>query len=492
MSESLWIKEAESPQFPKLSGHEEAEVCVIGGGITGLLSAYYVSGAGKSVILLEKDRLWHGETGYTTAFITSLIDARYVDVEKKFGREKARRVAKSGEDAIRELERIAQEENIECEFVRCPAIFYAHRDKEKKMLQDETEAGKRAGLPLSLHAGTSFFPYGYMQLEGQAKFHAGKFFAGLVKVLNERGVKLYEQTMVTEFTGTGGNTVKTTEGSVAAHEIIEATNAPIGNTVEFPSRLSAMQSYIIETHIPSGLFREGIYWNTEDPYHYFRIDKGEKADRFILGGEDHETGQGDGERAYAALKTYMDGFLGRAYPVENMWSGQVLETPDGLPFIGRSITNSHHLVATGYAGNGMTFGTIAARLMTDLILSRENPLADIYSPLRLKGVPSFLEMGWNYVSHLVSGWLSPRKGTPDDVLPGEGKVISVKGQKIAVSRDEKGNKKCVSAVCTHLGCVVDWNTTEKTWDCPCHGSRFAADGKVMNGPATKSLKPIDL
>ncbi len=491
---SLWIEDYVAPRtYPKLEAKVEAEVCVIGGGITGIMAAYYLGRAGKKVILVEGGSLGFGESGYTTAFITYIVDARLNDLRHRFGDTKAALVWKSGEEAIDEIERIVREENIDCEFVRTPVKIFAAKKEDVKALKKEEELAKRYGFPLVTNEGSEQFPFGYATAPRQAKFHPRKFLLGVAHAAERYGVKIFENSPVITFTGKEGNTVGTEEGSVTAHEIVEATHSTIDHPVEVPSRLEANRSYVIETRIRSGLFTEGIYWDTEDPYHYFRVDPKGEYDRLILGGEDHKTGnKTDADSHYLNLETYLRALLrGEAYTVHRRWSGQILETSDGLPFIGRSLTNSHHLIATGYGGNGMTFGVIAAQTITSLIKGEEALFGDLYSPKRFGGVPSILGLAWRFFMNFVVARIMPRSDDIAGIPSGSGQIILRHGKKVAVSKDHDGNVRMVSAVCTHLGCVVNYNNVENTWDCPCHGSRFARDGKVINGPAKRPLPQID-
>jgi glycine/D-amino acid oxidase-like deaminating enzyme/nitrite reductase/ring-hydroxylating ferredoxin subunit len=489
---SLWIEECRlALEYPRLETNKEAEVCVIGGGITGVMSAYYLAKAGKKVVLLESGRIGHGETGYTTAFITYVTDAKLKDLVKTFKEKKAKLVYESGRDIIDEMERIIEEEQIDCEFVRCPVSIYPTSEKDVAELKEEGELMKRLGFPFEYEEASEHFPWGRAIVQGQAKFHPRHFLLAVAEKAKAYGAQIYEGSAVVDFIGREGNIVKTKDGQVTAHEIVEATHNVIDHPIEVPARLETSLSYVIEARVPKGIFTEGIYWDTEDPYHYFRIDPKADYDRLILGGEDRKTGTEDHGKEFEHLTEYLGWLLhDRDFSIIRKWSGQILESPDGIPFIGRSLTNSHHIIATGYAGNGMTFGTIAARVITDLIMGQENPLSDLYSPTRFKRPLTMFRLGIQMTKEWISGHLAPRHDDVTTIAPGCGAVVIRDGKKVAISKDDDGSVLMVSAVCTHLGCVVNWNIQDKTWDCPCHGSRFARDGKVVNGPANKPLPPV--
>lgn len=465
---------------------------MIGGGITGVMTAYYLAKAGKKVVLIEGERLGLGETGFTTAFLSSVIDEPLTKLRKRFGDKKAAMAWQAGQAAIDEFARLVQVENIACDFTRCPVRIYAAGEQDVQGLERQISLARRYGFTMSFEKTDQHFPWGYAELADQAKFHPREFLLAIAKKSVELGVKIYENSPVTDFRGKDGLIVGTKEGSVTAREIVEATHTAIDHPIEVPARLEPYLSYVIEAQVPKGIFAEGIYWDTEDPYHYFRLDPQASFDRLILGGEDVKSSEVKGQtQSYKKLEEYLR-WLTKGVPItiNRRWSGQILESTDGLPFIGRSLTNVHHLIATGYAGNGMTFGLAAGQVITDIIIGRDNPFIELFSLTRFKAMPNVFAQAWNFVSHFVGDRLAPRNNEIAAIAPDSGAVVVRNGKKVAVSKDTDGSVKMVSGVCTHLGCVVGWNSTDKTWDCPCHGSKFARDGKVLNGPATKPLEEI--
>ncbi|HTM67735.1 MAG TPA: FAD-dependent oxidoreductase [Candidatus Binatia bacterium] len=483
------------PAFPALEGVVRADVAVVGGGITGITAAYLLAKAGKKVVLVEKDKLLSGETGFTTAFLTYVPDVRLTKMRAAFGDDAAKRVCLAGAEAIDAIERIAREEGIECGFRRCDATIYATDAAGLRVLAEERDVAVGWGLPMALHEGAFAVPAaGRLVVPGQAKFDPRKFLLGLAEKAVARGAVIHEDAPVTGFEGKG--TVVTRGGRIEADEVIVATHSPIDDPMEIPTRLLTFQTYVIEALLPKGVLPEGIYWDTAVPYHFFRVDAGADRDRVLFGGEDREAGtETDAAPHHEALK----GELARLLPgvaVEHVraWGGQIMHSCDGLPYVGRSKKNMRHLVASGYGGNGMTFGTIAAGVMTDLVLGRENAMAAILSPSRRDPlgptVGRFIKMLEKYFGGFLRGALPSEVAA---IPAGSGDVIRLRGRRVAVHRTKEGKVMAVSPVCTHLGCTVRWNQARTSWDCPCHGSRFDVDGKVLNGPATEPLAsvPID-
>jgi Rieske Fe-S protein len=291
--------------------------------------------------------------------------------------------------------------------------------------------------------------------------------------------------------------VKTDDAlTVSAQQILVATNTPINDWVKMHTKQAAYRTYVIGFEIPKDSYPGFLLWDMEDPYHYARIVRGKRSDTLIVGGEDHKTGQAyDMAARYHRLEGWTRRYFSSLGPLSYRWSGQVMEPVDSLAFIGRNpMDDDNVFIATGDSGNGMTHGTIAGILITDLINGKKNPWAELYDPARktLKAVPDFVKENTNFVGHMVKDWVKPSEvDTVEAILPGEGAVMRRGASKIAVYRDETGELHERSAVCTHLGCVVQWNSGEKSWDCPCHGSRFDCQGQILNGPAIKPLHEVE-
>jgi len=503
-SKSAW-DDAKLPQFPKLSKDGDFDVVVIGGGITGLTAAYLLKKAGKQVCLLERDRLGRGDTGCTTAHLTCVTDLRPAKMAKLFGKDTARAVWEGGAAAINTIEAIAATEKIECEFRRIPGFLHAslesNRD-EKKELQADCKMVQEFGFPAALMSHVPVMYRPGIRFPNQAKFHPLKYLAGLVKAIDGDGSAIFERSEVTEFIEKP-HSVKVNGKRVKCGYIVIATHVPLMgktgfiNATLFQTKLAPYSSYVVGATIPHGELPEASFWDTSDPYYYLRIDGpagGLKGQYAILGGKDHKTGQkADLERRFAELGNLLKQIIPTA-KVDRRWSGQVIETNDGLPYIGE--TAKRQFAATGFSGNGMTFGTLAAMMACDAARGRKNPWQDIFSVSRKKlrgGTWNFLSENLDYPYYLVRDWLKGSEArSARDVKPGEGKILKIEGKPVACSRDDDGKLATVSAVCTHMGCLVRWNDAEKTWDCPCHGSRFQATGEVMAGPAESPLEAVSV
>lgn len=491
---SPWLIEKRTSSFPKLDSKIEVDVAIIGGGITGLMTAYELTMAGKKVALLEQHQIAEAETGWTTAFVTYVTDTKLAKLHTTFGAEKAALAWKSGRAAIDELERIIKKEKIDCDFMRVPAYVYTMDEKGLTELHEEEELGKTDGLKMKIDdKSLGFTSIGHLRVENQAKFHPVKFLTALADRLEAKGAHIFENSKALSWEGKDTRIVKTKDGEVHAKYVVIATHIPCGDPNQISERITAFQTYCVEANIPSGILSEALYWDTQTPYHYFRVDHFPTHDRIILGGEDHKTGQGnDTESHFANLKNYLGKLLPETkYELVRQWEGQVLETIDGLPFIGSLFKNNRLLFATGFSGNGMTYGVLSGMILRDLILEKTNPYANLYRTLRFTGVTNYFERGYNFVKEMIKGRLQKDDSKINDIVAGSGAVVEMDGKKVAVFKTPAGKIIKLSPVCTHLKCIVQWNDAGKTWDCPCHGSRFQKDGAVMNGPANKPLEKID-
>jgi glycine/D-amino acid oxidase-like deaminating enzyme/nitrite reductase/ring-hydroxylating ferredoxin subunit len=490
MTTSPWQQGVRAEKYPALEANLKVDVVVVGGGITGITTAYLLVKAGKKVALLERGRLGEGATGWTTAFVTYVIDTPLTTLSKRFGLQRAALVWQSGRQAIDELERIITEEKIDCDFMRCPAYIYATDEAGLQKIHEESELARRLGF--SVHLGEEplgFTTRGHLRIDAQAKFNPLKFITALAAKSQALGLHIFENSPVTDCSHGPTCLVKTAQAEIRANDMVLATYMPLGDPDALSVRITASQTYILETKIKSGVLPEAIFWDTQTPYHYFRLDPFSGYDRLILGGEDHKTGHRAATPPDSRLNAYLANLLPAEKPeIVQGWSGEILETIDGLPYIGQA--GQHRYVATGFSGNGMTFGVVSAALISDAILGKPNPFATLYKPRRFSGLVGLLGRFRNYLSGFLQGRFTPAPTMPT-LAPDEGAIISVKNKKIAAYRTPDGNLIQMSAVCTHLGCIVAWNSAAKTWDCPCHGSRFKKEGEVLNGPAQKPLPRID-
>jgi glycine/D-amino acid oxidase-like deaminating enzyme/nitrite reductase/ring-hydroxylating ferredoxin subunit len=475
---------------------------IVGGGISGLTAAVMLGRRGRRVVVLEADRVGQGETNNTTSHLTEAVDGRYHLLRRSFGEESTRLIARSSREAIDWIEALALTVGADVGFARVPGYLYTERRGDLDMLANELDAASRAGCSVSWvdDAPVPFKTFGAIRWESQAQVHAAKYLDALVREALAHGVRIHEETRVVGVHEGEPCRVETERGEIRATDVFVAANVPINNRVLLHTKIAAYRSYAIACEVASPS-AAGLYWDTDDPYHYTRLHSIEGRSYLIVGGEDHRTGvdshESGTEEHYTRLTAYAREHFG-VVDVAFRWSGQIIEPVDGLPYIGLNSVSAHVYVATGYSGNGMTFGTLAGAIVSDLILGRANPYAELYAATRVTPVASatsYVTENVLFPAHLVRDRLT--NADTDDrpfeaLAPGEGGVFAAEEGKVGVCRDRWGKLHCVSAVCTHLACDVAWNSAEQTWDCPCHGSRFSPEGEVINGPAVTALmeKPL--
>jgi glycine/D-amino acid oxidase-like deaminating enzyme/nitrite reductase/ring-hydroxylating ferredoxin subunit len=490
-TDSLWMV-TRPPRIPApLRQDIKTEICVIGAGIAGISTAYLLAQAGKRVVVLEDGAIGGGETGRTTAHLSNALDDRYHHLERLHGIDGARLAAASHAAAIDQIDSIVRKERIDCGFERLDGYLFVPPGESVDILDTELAAVKRAGVTgvelLSRIPGVSFDSGPCIRFPRQAQFHPLSYISGLVNALERMGGAVYGKTHVVGVEPGPPARISTAGGySVTADFVVCATNTPVIDWLVIHSKQSAYRTFAIGARA-TGRIPPALYWDTADPYHYVRLAE----DVLIVGGEDHKTGQADdGAERLARLESWTRERF-PVGPVEFGWSGQVMEPVDGLGYIGRNPGDKGNVfVATGDSGHGMTHGTIAGMLITDLIMGRANAWEQLYDPARksLKAASEYarenLNVAKQYTDHVTPGEVR----SEDEIQPGGGAVVRHGLHKFAVYRDEQGTLHRTSAVCTHLGCIVQWNSLEGSWDCPCHGSRFGTDGSVLNGPALAGLE----
>tara|TARA_B110001454_G_scaffold218046_1_gene244916 strand:+ start:25139 stop:26743 length:1605 start_codon:yes stop_codon:yes gene_type:complete len=498
---SPWSATVEMPEFSPLRNDITVDVCVVGGGIGGLTTAYLLMKEGKTVCVLESFELGSGQTARTTAQFSNVLGHRYYELEKLHGLDGAKLVARSHTAAIEKVAQIIHEENIDCEFERISGyLFQSEKDRQDDSQTDTLEREFEACQQVGLNAVVKLesmpikgFNRSSLRFPKQAQLHPLKYLKRLAEILNDGGVQIYTHSFAEKFQGGKDSFVRTRDGhTVKCQSIVVATNTPINDMFALHTKQYAYRSYVLAFRIPEDVVESALYWDTEDPYHYVRCESGHTL---IVGGEDHKTGQElHPERCYERLETWARKHFSFLGEVLYRWSGQVMEPMDGLGFLGRNPGDYDNVyVITGDAGNGMTHGTIGAMLVSDQIMNRKNQWESLYSPSRisLRATSTFLKENLNTAAQYADWVTTKSVNTLDDLSYGEGKVFRDGFQLVAAYRNENGACHTVSAVCPHLGGVVSWNSAEKSWDCPCHGSRFDGHGKVIEGPAITDLKPID-
>lgn len=489
---SYWLRSASIPEYPALGRNLTVDVAVIGGGITGITTAYLLKASGLSVALVERDRLARVDTGNTTAHLTMVTDLQLNELVKNFGQEVARAVWDAGHIAIDQIESHIEVEDIECDFKRVPGYLHEAIEGEgatRDELEEVADLARELGFEASFVESVPHFKRAGVRFGEQALFHPRKYLAGLSRTIPGNGSHIFANTSADEITA-DPLSVKCGEFAITCDYVVIATHTPLMGK----RKLALYSSYVVAGLVPTGTLPHGLYWDTAEPYHYVRVEPrlNQGADYVLFGGEDHKTGQVDDTRkCYDALEAKARTLL-PSFQLTDRWSGQVIETNDGLPYIGE--TSDRQFVATGYAGNGMTFGTIAAMMARDAALGRVNPWKDLFAIDRTKlggGTSDYVKENKDYLYYLVRDRFAATQGASVRVLKrGEGKVLNVNGQRAAAYRDERGTVIIRSAICTHMGCEVRWNKAEATWDCPCHGSRFRTDGSVLSGPAESPLSEV--
>lgn len=502
-TDSVWLATEGHDDYPELKTDTSADVCVVGAGISGISIAYALCNEGKSVVVLDAKRLGGGETSRTTAHLVNALDDRFIELERIHGEEGARLAAESHTAAVDWIESNVRREKIDCDFERVDGYLFIPRGEKPDELLKELDATHRAGLTgvamlkqtpvIGEHAGPC------LHFPNQAQFHPMKYLRGLAKAVTRMGGRIFGNSPVAEFDGGAEAHVLTRSNyTVRAASIVVATNTPVNDRVVIHTKQAAYQTYVVGFKVPKDQAVKALFWDTLDPYHYVRFGrmKDQPHDVLIVGGEDHKTGQDQHpeERFYR-----LEGWTKERFPMAGQvafrWSGEIMEPQDGLGFIGRNPMDDDNVyVVTGDSGNGMTHGTIAGMLITDLIMGRENAWANLYDPSRkcLRCLKTFMGENLNAASYYTD-WVTPGDVSgPDDVKRGEGAIMRRGLKKIALYRDERGTMHQFSATCPHLKGVVAWNSAEKTWDCPLHGSRFSATtGEMIHGPANSGLKPVE-
>jgi glycine/D-amino acid oxidase-like deaminating enzyme/nitrite reductase/ring-hydroxylating ferredoxin subunit len=488
-----------------LKADTSCDVCIVGGGIAGILTAGALVRDGLRPVILEAGVVMcGGETGRTTAHLVTALDDRIFELERLHGHNGARLALESHRAAIDHVERLARELRIDCDWRRVDgylAVNDRHADKRDELLAREHAAALRAGATVELAEPPEPWPRGRaLRFPGQAQMHPLKLLAGVAEHLAGRGVGMHTATRATHVHGGDDARVETDRGPVVrCGHVVVATNTPINNLVAVHTKQSGYQTYVLAFAVQAGVLPPALFWDglwEEDiSYHYVRLLRGGAAgeDLLIVGGEDHKTGQGPRGDEYRRLEVWTRARFPMCGEIVTRWSGEVMEPADGLAYIGHNAVGRKNVyIVTGDSGNGMTHGAIAAILISDEIAGRKNSWRELYDPARkvgLHGLGDYAKENLNTFAQYTD-WL--RRGgaaTEEEIPPGHGAVVRHGLKHVAVYKDEQGCCTRLNAACTHLLGVVHWNDAEKTWDCPCHASRFDRYGHVMHGPANTDLRP---
>ena len=480
---SIWFRGVPRQTYPALERTLHVDVAIAGAGITGLTAAVLLANEGQRVAVLEADRVAGGTTGASSAHVTEVPDRGYRALVERAGEDAAFALVERSRAGLEFIETLVQAERIECDFARVPAFLVPGEGGDRDQLEEEFRAALRLGhraemtsdvpLPWPVPAAVVF--------PAQAAFNPVRYLRGLAKLAIRRGATIYENTAVRGIEERSDQVhIDTTGGAVRARSLILATHTPLGfNLVQ--TEVAPYRSYILAVRVDRP-FPPALFWDTSDPYFYLRHYDSAGTPIVIVGGADHKTGhQTDTASGFAQVEEFARARLGRL-TIEAQWSAQFYEPADGLPYIGRAPRAEHVYIATGFSGVGLVQGTMSAMELASTLRGDASTAAFAANRLAMSAARRFLSENVDVAAHWIGDRLSGG-GTADDLLEGEGAIVRVNGKRCAVFRSDDGTLHVLSPVCPHMGCIVHWNRSERSWDCPCHGARFAATGEVLEGPA---------
>jgi glycine/D-amino acid oxidase-like deaminating enzyme/nitrite reductase/ring-hydroxylating ferredoxin subunit len=487
---------------PSLQENRRCDTVIMGSGISGLSIAYELAALGQKVVVLDRGHLAGGMTSRTTAHLAPICDDGLSALIKMRGQDEARLFQESQSAAVDRIEAIIHQDNISCNFRRLDAYLFPARDLDmdagRDQVNKEYEAARTLGVDVEKAKG---LPFEHLQkcdvlrYPNQATFHPLKYIRALNERVEAANGEIYANSPVIEIAeAADGVTVKTDRAQVSAEHAVFATNSPINDRVALHSKMAPYRTYAMAFTVPKGTVADALYWDTADPYHYVRLQPGPGTiDYLIVGGADHKSGEADdGAARFEAIKAWMRSLLPQLGKEVHRWSGQVMDTIDYCGFIGLNPGSKRSFVATGDSGQGMTHGALAGILIKNLIVSEKSVWQELYDPARkpASAIGNYISENTTAIQNFARYLMPGEVDAPQQLAPGQGGIIRSGLEKLAVCRDLDGTLHSRSATCTHLGCIVHWNSTEQCWDCPCHGSQFAPNGDVMNGPALTPLAPV--
>ena len=499
LHESLWQEHPIETQLPNASTNSDKifDVLIIGGGITGVTTALMLQKKGMKCILAEGANIGFGSTGGTTAHLNTFFDSPYNIIEENFGESNAKLVAQSGKDALSLIAKNVYDYNINCDFEYKDSFIYAQTDQEVVALKKIFTATKNSGIEVEevdeINVPIDFLKA--IKIPKQAQFHPLKYIDKLAEEFTKLGGVIMENTFITNTKFKNGvHEAFSDLVTIKANHLFYATHLPPGINI-FSFSCAPYRSYVLCIRLNDDNYPKGLAYDMEDPYHYYRSHVISGKTYLILGGEDHKTGHDSPEESFKNLEIHARQHF-NVESIDFRWSSQYYTPVDGLPYIGEMPIGENTYLATGYDGNGMTFGTLAATIISDLIANADNQYADLYKPSRLKPIAGFTEFVKENAD-VVYRFIADRFGEDNveslnQIEPNCGKIIKYEDKKIAVYKDSNGQIHALNPTCTHVCCIVNWNNEEKSWDCPCHGGRFDKDGKVLCGPPLKGLEKIEI
>ncbi len=490
-NEGYWNATAGKTSFPRLSGDLTVDVAIVGGGIVGITTARMLKDRGLRVAVLEAHRVGRQVTGRSTAKVTSQHGLVYQTLVEKFGEQRAGLYAQAQESALRTIERLAAAHGIACDLQPSVAFAFTQQEQNVARVEKEVDVARQLGLPASLVRQTDL-PFDVLaacRFDRQAQFHPTRYVVGLAGTIPGDGSHVFELCRASDW---GPDRVVTATGTVNARHVVMATHLPLGQIGGYYARAFPEAESVIAARIAR--VPAGMYINVEQPSFSIRTHTQGNGDVYaIVAGTSFKPGHTDEEReSFESIESWLAAHF-EAGPVEHRWVNMDYKSMDSAPFIGWSTgPRKGYLVATGFNAWGITNGTAAAMILADLAAGKENRWSALFDARRVKplaGAMEFAKENAAVALHLAGGYLSRKPASLEELGPGDAAILKVDGKNVAAFRDEQGHVHAVSAVCTHMGCVVGWNETDRTWDCPCHGSRFGLDGDVIHGPATAPLEP---